>query len=77
MIDPRIMRTKPLTTEKPQTSAPEWKMVPATAEEFLEAFGERLAIVIYDGKLSEQEARGVALQAVGRTFRVMKMVRVK
>ena len=35
MIDPRMMRTKPLTPEKPQRTAG-YKWVPATDEEFAE-----------------------------------------
>lgn len=77
MIDPRMMRTKPLTPEKPQKAAG-YKWVPATDEEFLnvlETFGERMAIVIYEGNLSELEARGIALHSIGKNFRLMKLVR--
>lgn len=77
MIDPRMMRTKPLTPKKSQSTAPEWKLIPATAEDLLEAFGERLGIVLYDGKMTELEARDIALKTVGRMFRVMKLVRVR
>lgn len=77
MIDPRMMRTKPLTPEKPQRTAA-YKWVPATDDEFLEVletFSERMAIVVYDGKLSELEARGIALHSIGKAFRLMKLVR--
>lgn len=50
MIDPRMMRTKPLTPEKPQRTAG-YKWVPATDEEFaevLERYSERMAIVVYE-----------------------------
>lgn len=77
MIDPRMMRTQPLTPEKPQRTAG-YKWVPATDEEFLnvlETFGERLAIVIYEGNLSELEARGIALNPIGKHYSLMKLVR--
>ena len=77
MIDPRMMRTKPLTPEKPQRTAG-YKWVPATDEEFaevLERFGERMAIVVYDAKLSDLKARGIALNSIGKSFRLMKLVR--
>ncbi len=77
MIDPRMMRTQPLTPEKPQRTAG-YKWVPATDEEFLnvlETFGERLAIVIYEGNLSELEARGIALNSIGKHYSLMKLVR--
>lgn len=77
MIDPRMMRTQPLTHEKPQRTAG-YKWVPATDEEFLnvlETFGERLAIVIYEGNLSELEARGIALNSIGKNYSLMKLVR--
>lgn len=73
MIDPRMMRTKPLTPEKPG-----YKWVPATDEEFaevLERYSERMAIVVYEGNLSELKARGIALNSVGKNFRLMKLVR--
>lgn len=77
MIDPRMMRTKPLTNEKPQSTAA-YKWVPATDEEFaevLERYSERLAIVIYEGNLSELEARGIALNSIGKNYSLMKLVR--
>lgn len=77
MIDPRMMRTQPLTPEKPQRTAG-YKWVPATDEEFLnvlETFGERLAIVIYEGNLSELEARGIALNSIRKHYSLMKLVR--
>lgn len=77
MIDPCMMRTKPLTPEKPQRTVT-YKWVPATDDEFLnvlETFGERMAIVVYEGKLTELEARGIALRSIGKNFRLMKLVR--
>lgn len=77
MIDPRMMRTQPLTPEKPQRTAG-YKWVPATDEEFaevLERYSERLAIVIYEGNLSELEARGIALNSIGKNYSLMKLVR--
>lgn len=77
MIDPRMMRTKPLTPEKPQRTAG-YKWVPATDEEFaevLERYSERMAIVVYEGNLSELEARGIALNSIGKNYSLMKLVR--
>ena len=77
MIDPRMMRTKQLTPEKPQRTVA-YKWVPATDDEFLnvlETFGERMAVVVYEGKLTELEARGIALRSIGKNFRLMKLVR--
>ena len=48
-----------------------YKWVPATDEEFaevLERYSERLAIVIYEGNLSELEARGIALNSIGKNY---------
>ena len=77
MIDPRMMRTQPLTPEKPQRTAG-YKWVPATDEEFaevLERYSERMAIVVYEGHLSELEARGIALRSIGKNYSLMKLVR--
>lgn len=77
MIDPRMMRTKPLTPEKPQRTAG-YKWVHATDEEFaevLERYSERMAIVVYEGNLSELEARGIALNSIGKNYSLMKLVR--
>ena len=77
MIDPRMMRTKPLTPEKPQRTAG-YKWVPATDEEFaevLERYSERMAIVIYEGNLSELKARGIAINSIGKNYSLMKLVR--
>lgn len=52
--------------------------MPATDEEFaevLERYSERLAIVIYEGNLSELEARGIALNSIGKNYSLMKLVR--
>ena len=77
MIDPRMMRPQPLTPEKPQRTAG-YKWVPATDEEFaevLERYSERMAIVIYEGNLSELKARGIALNSIGKNYSLMKLVR--
>lgn len=75
MADQRMTRATETTNGKPQSTAADLQWVPATVEDVLEAFGERMAIAACEGKLSELEARDVALKAVGGAFRVRKLVK--
>lgn len=60
-------------SETPKTEEAESRrFVSVDVETLLEAFEERLAIVLLDGRLSQAEAREVALADVRKRFRVAK-----
>lgn len=75
MADQRMTRATETPNEKPQSTAAGFRWIPATVEDVLETFGERMAIAACEGRLSELEARDVALKAVGDMFRVRKLAR--
>lgn len=75
MTDQRMTRATETASEKPKGTTAGLQWVPATVEDVIEAFGERMAIATNEGRLSELEARDVALKSVGNVFRVRKLVR--
>ena len=75
MTDQRMTRATETASEKPKGTTAGLQWVPATVEDVIEAFGERMAIAANEGRLSELEARGIALNSIGKNYSLMKLVR--